>query len=246
MKHRILKNDDLYLYDYFIYPNLIQSVLKRKQGIVYNLVDNNAIVLSWGLSLIIGGEFSQENGDQVVALLKTLSSPRYIYVPDSNWEDFIINKLTNRAQKKQINSYIFDVKRYVNCIKDENIMQITPDFMKSNLHNLQCIIDELYSYTNLEDFFQNGVGVALVINNEVVGFCLSEYSLKDSLGANIWIDDRFQGFGYAKKLTNAFLLSCQRKNKNVYWVCNEENFRSNKVAKSTEFIFEKSDNYLEI
>ena len=31
MENRILKENDLYLYDYFIYPNLIQSLLQRKQ-----------------------------------------------------------------------------------------------------------------------------------------------------------------------------------------------------------------------
>ena len=115
-----------------------------------------------------------------------------------------------------------------------------------NLKNTNCIIDELYSYTNMKDFFKTGAGVALVINNEIVGFCLSEYSLKDSLGANIWIDDRFQGLGYAKKLTNAFLLCCQRKNKNVYWACNNDNIKSNKVAKSTGFVLDASDNYFEL
>ena len=98
----------------------------------------------------------------------------------------------------------------------------------------------------MKDVFKTGVGVALVINDEVVGFCLSEYSLKDSLGANIWIDDKFQGLGYAKKLTNAFLLRCQRKDKNVYWVCDNDNIRSNKVAKSTGFVFETSDHYFEL
>jgi RimJ/RimL family protein N-acetyltransferase len=98
----------------------------------------------------------------------------------------------------------------------------------------------------MEDFFQNGIGVALIVNNEIVGFCLSEYSLEDSLGANIWIDDKFQGFGYAKKLTNAFLLCCQRNDKNVYWVCDNDNVRSNKVAQSTKFVFDTSDHYFEL
>ena len=49
-----------------------------------------------------------------------------------------------------------------------------------------------------------------------------------------------------KKLTNAFLMCCKQKNKNAYWVCDNDNVRSNKVAKSTGFVFEKSDNYLEM
>lgn len=40
MENRILKEDDLYLYNYFIYPNLIQSLIQRKQGNVISLADN--------------------------------------------------------------------------------------------------------------------------------------------------------------------------------------------------------------
>lgn len=246
MENRILKENDLYLYDYFIYPNLIQSLLQRKQGKVIDLVDNDGLILSWGLSIFVGGKFSNQNGEQLITYLKELSSPRYLYVPDNTWCSFLKSKISNRLIDKQINSYIFDIGKDIDYIEDEHIVEITPNFMMKNYKNSNLIIDELYSYTNMKDFFQHGAGVSLVINDEVVGFCLSEYSLKDSLGANIWIDDKFQGFGYAKKLTNAFLLCCQRKNKNVYWVCDNDNIRSNKVAKSTGFVFETSDHYFEL
>lgn len=246
MENRILKENDLYLYDYFIYPNLIQSLLQRKQGKAIELANNDGLIISWGLSIIVGGNFSKENGEQLIAYLKDLSSPRYLYVPDNTWVAFLKTKLSDRLIDKQINSYIFDIRKDINFVEDEHIVKITPSFMKANFKNLECIKSELYSYVSLEDFFQTGVGVALVFNNEVVGFCLSEYSLKDALGANIWIDDKFQGLGYAKKLTNAFLLCCQRKNKNVYWVCDNDNIRSNRVAKSTGFIFEASKNYFEL
>lgn len=246
MENRILKENDLYLYEYFIYPNLIQSLLQRKQGKVTELVNNDAIMLSWGLSIFVGGKFSNQNGEQLITYLKELSSPRYLYVPDNTWCSFLKSKLSDRLIDRQINSYIFDIRKDIDYIEDEHMVEITPNFMMKNYKNSNLIIDELYSYTNMKDFFKTGVGVALVINDEVVGFCLSEYSLKDSLGANIWIDDKFQDLGYAKKLTNAFLLRCQRKDQNVYWVCDNDNIRSNKVAKSTGFVFETSDHYFEL
>jgi len=243
---KILKENDLYLYDYFIYPNLIQSLLQRKQGKVTELVNNDSIILSWGLSIFVGGAFSKENGEKLIAYLKDLSSPRYLYEPDNKWRSFLKSKLSDRLIDKQINAYIFDIRKDIDYINDEHIVEITPNFMIKNYKNSNYIINELYSYTNIKDFFNHGAGVALVFNDEIVGFCLSEYSIKDSLGANIWIADKFQGFGYAKKLTNAFLLACQRKNKNVYWVCDNDNIRSNKVAKSTGFEFETCDHYFEI
>jgi len=127
METRILKKNDLYLYDYFIYPNLIQSLLQRKQGKVTDLVDNDGLMLSWGLSIFVGGKFSKENGEQLIAYLKDISSPRYLYVPDNNWRSFLKNKLSDRLIDKQINSYIFDIRKNIDFIEDEHIVEITPN-----------------------------------------------------------------------------------------------------------------------
>lgn len=100
MENRILKENDLYLYDYFIYPNLIQSLLQRKQGKAIELANNDGLIISWGLSIIVGGNFSKENGEQLIAYLKDLSSPRYLYVPDNTWVAFLKTKLSDRLIDK--------------------------------------------------------------------------------------------------------------------------------------------------
>lgn len=58
--------------------------------------------------------------------------------------------------------------------------------------NTQLITNELYSYINVEDFFQNGFGLALVIDNTVYGYCLSEYSIDNECGINIWVDEKYR------------------------------------------------------
>lgn len=118
--------------------------------------------------------------------------------------------------------------------------------MENNLPNTELVISELYSYTDMEDFYQNGFGLALVVDGAVSGYCLSEYSNNNSHGINIWIDERHRGLGYAKKMVNAFLLHCQKKNQNVYWVCNADNVRSNKVAVSSGFVLKSAMHYFEL
>ncbi|MBR5786356.1 MAG: GNAT family N-acetyltransferase [Clostridia bacterium] len=75
---------------------------------------------------------------------------------------------------------------------------------------------------------------------------ISEYSINNSHGINIWIDERYRGLGYAKKMVNAFLLQCQEKNQNAYWVCNADNIRSNKVAVSSGFVLKSTMHYFEL
>lgn len=247
MKYKnILTKENLNLYDHFIYDNLINSLYLRKQGNIIPLDENNSSILIWGLSIIVGGDFSIDGANQLISLLKNFDSPRYLYLPNNNWRSFIKSKFSTKATDKKINSYIFDNTKNIPLNQDEHVVAITRNFMEKNLLNTECILEELYSYTSLEDFYQNGFGVALVIDEKVVGFCLSEYSVNNSVGANIWIDEQYRGLGYAKKMVNTFLMHFQEKKQLVYWVCDDDNIKSNNLAKSTGFILKSTDQYFEI
>lgn len=69
--------------------------------------------------------------------------------------------------------------------------------------------------------------------------------MDNSLGINIWVDERYRGLGYAKKMVNAFLLHCHEKNQIAYWVCDADNIPSNQVAVSSGFVLKSTMHYLE-
>lgn len=243
----ILTTDISSLYSYYIYQNLIQSLLLRKQGNVNFLVENSSAMLLWGLSVFIGGEFSKANGEKVISVLDDFDTPRYLYFPDDKWRSFIKNTLSGKLKDRYLNLYQFDHTKITGHNEDRQcIVQITRDFMENNLPNTESVINELYSYTDMEDFFQNGFGLALIIDGIVSGYCLSEYSINNSHGINIWIDEQYRGLGYAGKMVNIFLSHCQERNQNAYWVCNADNIRSNKVAVSSGFVLKSTMHYFEL
>lgn len=235
------------LYSYYIYQNLIQSLLLRKQGKVKFLVENGSAMILWGLSAFIGGKFSKANGEIVISILDDLDKPLYLYYPDDRWRAFIKSTLSDKVKDRYLNLYQFDNANITELNEDkECIVQITQNFIENNLPNTELVISELYSYTNVEDFYQNGFGLALVIDGVISGYCLSEYSNNSSYGINIWIDEKYRGLGYARKMVNTFLLHCQENNQTAYWVCNGDNITSNKLAATSGFVLKSTMHYFEL
>lgn len=211
------------------------------------MADNSSAMLSWGISTFVGGEFSQANGEKVISVLNDFNSPRWIYFPNDTWRSFIKSAYADRLKDKYLHLYQFDNTSLVSLDKAEPcIVPITQGFLEKNLPNTECVTDELYSYTDIKDFFQNGFGLALVIDGTVSGYCLSEYSIHNGHGINIWIDARYRGLGYGRKMVSTFLLHCREKNETAYWVCNADNIPSNKLAVSSGLVLKSKMYFFEI
>ena len=234
-------------YGYYIYQNLIHSLLLRKQERVRPLPEKGASLLFWGISIIIGGEFSPANGEALLSALDALDSPLFLYYPDEPWRAFLQSRLKERLKNSRLHVYRFSHEDIVPSQEDcPCIVPVTRDFMEKDRPNTHLITDELYSYTDREDYYESGLGVALVMDGAVAGYCLSEYSLDNSLGVNIWIDESCRGRGYAKKMVYAFLQHCHTKGQDAYWVCDADNLLSNKVARSCGFTLQSQLDYFVI
>jgi len=234
-------------YSYYIYKNLLRSLLLRKQGRLQPLPEGDGTLLFWGISLWVGGEYTPANAEALLAVLEDRPSPLWLYLPDESWRTFVQSSLKGRLTDKTLHVYRFSHKDIPSCGEElPCIVSITREFMKKNLPHTDLIQDELYSYTDMEDYYQSGIGVALVIDGAVAGYCLSEYSVDNSLGVNIWIDESCRGRGYAGKMVRAFLRQCHEKQLDAYWVCDADNLLSNKVARSSGFTLDAALDYFEI
>ena len=242
-----LTHDTLKLFDYYIYHNLTGSLCLRKQGNIEFSEENESALLSWGISTFAGGEFSESGGEMLVSLLKQSDSPHWVYLPDNRWISFVKNAFCGKLKEKGLNLYKFSGTNISSPDKDSScILPVTREFMEMNLPGTDLITNELYSYTDMDDFFKNGLGLALVIDGVVSGYCLSEYSVNNSYGINIWIDEKYRRLGYAKKMVNIFLSHSAENNSRVFWACNADNIPSNRLAVSSGFTLENSLTYFEI
>ena len=234
-------------YHYYVYQNLIQSLQLRKKGSLNLLPENNGTMLLWGPSVFIGGEFSEENGIKVVSELKNSAFPRWIYYPDETWRSFLTSTFSDKLNDKYLHVYQSDSAGAAPFSgRDRCIVEVTRDFIEKNLPNTETVTEELYSYTDTEDFYRNGFGLALVIDGTVSGYCLSEYSIRGSHGINVWVDEPYRRRGYAGKMVNAFLNHCRDRQQTVWWVCNSDNIPSNKTAVSSGFVLKAAMHYFEL
>ena len=238
-----MKNHDLSaaevssLYGYYPYRNLIHSLWQRKQGRIVPLEENGGAVLVWGMSVFIGGPFSPANGEQVASLLRELHRPCWIFSPDDAWRGCIAQAFPATLQNKCLRVYRWDpTASAVGGEEDPCIVPVTRDFLEKNLPGTEMLTDELYSYTDMEDYFQHGFGLALVKDGAVAGYCLSEYSTEDSVGVNTWVDERYRGQGCAKKMAAAFLRHCGETKQTAWWACEADNEPSVKTALSVGFV----------
>lgn len=246
MNQRIALTAELLpLYDYYIYHNLTQSLLLRNKGSITPFADGGAL-LSWGISTFVGGAFSQAKGEAVLAALDACSSPRWLYLPDDAWRTFVKSARPGRITDKCLRVYAFSGAPVAEPSQEPCIVPVTRELIGKNLPNTEAVTDELYSYTDMEDFFQTGFGLALVLDGAVAGYCLSEYSVDGSHGINIWVDEKYRRLGYARKMVNAFLRHCQAQNETAYWVCNADNLPSNRLAVACGFVLRSSMDYLEL
>ena len=240
-----LTSETASLYSGYLYQNLIRSLVHRGKGRVEYLPGGNT-VLSWGISTFVGGKFTEADGENFLAVFDKLSSPRFINLPDGQWTAFIREARGGKLKEKTILIYRFDPDGAAVYEEDPCVVPVTREFMEQALPGSEMLRGELYSYTDMEDFYRNGFGFALVIGGAVTGYCLSEYSLDGSHGINIGVDEPHRRKGYARKMTEAFLAQCRKTGQTAWWVCDGDNIPSNRLAVTNGFVLQGEDTYFEL
>jgi len=239
------KQDFLDILPLFSYQNsqyMIKSLLFRKQAKV-DKTENSAMI-TWGPSHIIGGEFSDEICNILQNQLQNRKSPCGIYCPEGEWKSYITHTFFGNLEERQINLYQHDGLTDANCqTENPHIIQTTKEWFQCDLSSI--VKNEIYSYTSVDDFIQNGFGLALVIDGQVCGYCLSEYSIDNECAITIWVDEEHRGRGYAKMMTRLFLQYNRHKNWNIFWACESDNIPSNNLAQSAGFVLSSSLKYYE-
>ena len=245
LRHEVvITSSTLSLFSHLSSQYMVKSLLHRNHGKLETA--NNSAMITWGPSLMIGGEFSDEICVLLKKRLQEAKMPCSIYVPEGEWTSYIEKSFSNNITEKHIHLYQHKGPHGdAGLAASPYIVPITDTWLQQNPSNAQLIKDEIYSYLTVEDFLQNGYGLALVIDGKLCGYCLSEYSIDNECAITIWVDEKHRGLGYAKMMTRLFLQYSQGKGWTVYWGCDEDNMPSNRVALSTGFRLHSRQRYYE-
>ena len=114
-----------------------------------------------------------------------------------------------------------------------SLHQVTPEFLAGSIRGMETLIEEIHSErTSVDDFFAKGFGLCPVYENQIAGWCLSEYNTGDRCEIGIATLEPHQRRGIATALVSAFLTEAvQRGYHHVGWKCWERNEASVATAR---------------
>jgi RimJ/RimL family protein N-acetyltransferase len=118
-----------------------------------------------------------------------------------------------------------------------SLQHVTPELLASNIGGLDALREEMCSErTSIDDFFDKSFGLCPVYENQLAGWCLSEYNTDNCCEIGITTLEPHQRKGIATILTKAFLVeAAQRGCHRVGWDCWERNVASVATARKAGF-----------
>ena len=118
-----------------------------------------------------------------------------------------------------------------------SIHLITSDFMSSHVAGLDAVREEMCSErTSVEDFLARSFGICPVYENEVAGWCMSEYNVGDRCEIGIATAPDHRRKGIASLATQAFLNEAHNHGyERIGWDCWTNNTPSAATARKAGF-----------
>lgn len=114
---------------------------------------------------------------------------------------------------------------------------ITPEFISSNLEGLGAVQDEMCSErASVDDFLERSFGICPIYENEIAGWCMSEYNVGERCEIGIATAPNHQHKGIATLTTHYFLAEAHRRGyTRVGWDCWTRNEASAATARKAGF-----------
>jgi GNAT superfamily N-acetyltransferase len=127
--------------------------------------------------------------------------------------------------------------------KGFSLHHVTPELLAGNIGGLDALREEMCSErTSVDDFFDRSFGLCPVYENQVAGWCLSEYNTGDRCEIGIATLEAHQRKGIATILTRAFLIEAVRRGyQRVGWDCWEKNIASVATARKAGFTLKQRE-----
>ena len=118
-----------------------------------------------------------------------------------------------------------------------SLHEVTPELLASDIGGLDILREEMCSErTSVEDFLAKGFGLCPIYENQVAGWCLSEYDTGGRCEIGIATLEPHQRKGIATILTKAFLTEAARRGyRHAGWDCWEKNIASSATARKAGF-----------
>lgn len=232
---------------------------KRVSGEVYvnNIEEPSTfyILHPYGLSLLFGDssnkEFNTNFKEYALNTLANRDTHEWMQVSHSDW-DMVLNQLfENKIVKSSDNinrvetgiielntrvNFKFNQTKYINRKQkdiDSNIKICQTD--KQIFRDMKGNVIPLNFWDNAEDFYENGIGFSLFLNDKLASTAYSAFIRKNKLEIGIETIAEFQGKGFAVDTCSKLIEYCLQNGYEPIWSCRLENIGSYKLAQKLGF-----------
>lgn len=210
--------------------------------------DNPQIVMIWstvGYYLLFGDPTSTRDMESISQILTEVFIPDsqasgengFILIPSSpTWIPVIPTLLPDREVIEIFRRpHILDFNYFRK--KADWRMQIPPGFQLQSIdESIARKIGVITSWSSIEDFLTNGVGVALLAGEDIAATCISVFSSTEKVEMDVHTDEKFRRRGLAYLICSAFIEKCIQSAKIPNWECFWDNEPSVNLAKKLGFV----------
>jgi GNAT superfamily N-acetyltransferase len=154
--------------------------------------------------------------------------------PVDTWEKIIRDIFTRPLKINYENHFTFNYKLYQECPKlnipsNGELVQVDAKFLEEGVtKRLRIEIKE--TWDSLNAFIQKGVGVCLVLHDEIVCRCISRHVAGNRHNISIFTAKEYRGRGFATLTAQTFIDICLSHGLIPVWMADEDNAASKRVA----------------
>lgn len=187
-------------------------------------------------------EMTRTFSDELIPAHRSRGNDAYlVYASGDGWNATIQNLFDSQQVYHGTRQYYeitdFTPKSDLHLPDGISMQLITPEFLSSGADGLGAVKDEMCSErASVDDFLARSFGICPVHENEIAGWCMSEYNVGNRCEIGIATTEKHQRKGIAALATQSFLAEAQRRGyTRVGWDCWTRNEASAATARKAGF-----------
>lgn len=217
----------------------------------------------YGMSLLFGDtqnlRFNSSLADYILNVNGHRLKYEWLQVYPEKWNDKLkeilnekiidYSKISDEHSQKELDMFIeksrkthvikwrrvnFEYKNYNKIVSIDSPYSIR--LIDSDIYDsIEGAVIPKYFWNSKEDFLSNGIGYALMMDNDIVSISFSSVKTKNELEIGVETSENYRGMGFAKHVCRNLLSYCHNNQYSPIWACKKENLGSYGLAKSLGF-----------
>ncbi|MGO0062997.1 GNAT family N-acetyltransferase [Brevibacillus fluminis] len=215
------------------------------------------IVHKYGMALLCGNHENDAFNHQLTRFLKhpAVAFPaKYLLTHPEQWEQKLtalfgskMREVDGQQQGQENDAFCLQTQRInyayasPSCLHDIQVpasftvTKIDQDLYRK-IHEVQSTVVPEHFWNSAEDFLENGIGFALLYDDQIVSASFASYIVDDQLELGVETTAAFRKKGYSVYAASALVSYCLANGYQPLWACRRENIGSSRLAERLGFV----------